>query len=142
MRSLSMLRKCPRGQLRMTRGRFGFLLRHRDGPAPAILRRPVLARFGSLASILACQKRICVSNHRCWSHLMSLMGQKRRFLDIRATSAFPLLATYARTSRIGRFVPRADIGRACTHKIRHLRCTVRNVSRPFDDDERGLPPAT
>jgi hypothetical protein len=32
---LSMLRRCPRGQLRMTRGRCGSLLLHRDGLAPS-----------------------------------------------------------------------------------------------------------
>src|ERR1700688_4205522 len=43
---LSTLRRCPRGHLRMTRGRCGSLLLHRDGLAPSTpCRSPGALRF-------------------------------------------------------------------------------------------------
>src|ERR1700687_4726778 len=46
---LSTLRRCPRGHLRMTRGRCGSLLLHRDGLAPSTpCRSPGALRFSPI----------------------------------------------------------------------------------------------
>src|SRR5258708_24788647 len=59
---LSALRRCPRGHLRMTRGRCGSLLLHRDGLAPSTpCRSPGALRFapknGHRATSAACPFR-------------------------------------------------------------------------------------
>src|SRR6478672_3702244 len=51
---LSTLRRCPRGHLRMTRGRCGSLLLHRDGLAPSTpCRSPGALRIPALAQSLS-----------------------------------------------------------------------------------------
>src|ERR1700730_17716815 len=59
---LSTLRRCPRGQLRMTRGRCGSLLLHRDGLAPSTpCRSPGALRCAPISGLYlgpsACLKR-------------------------------------------------------------------------------------
>src|ERR1700704_2603851 len=81
---LSTLRRCPRGHLRMTRGRCGSLLLHRDGLAPSTpcrspgaLRSTPMNRH--LQSRLACLKR---------ADFVAKVFLRRRTKILRAADAF------------------------------------------------------
>src|SRR5450631_3148004 len=68
---LSTLRQYPRGYLRMTRGRCGSLLLHRDGLAPSTpCRSPGALSFtpesGLTSDVTPCAKSATGSTGRCW----------------------------------------------------------------------------
>src|SRR4029450_2161903 len=61
---LSTLRRCPRGHLRMTRGRCGSLLLHRDGLAPSTPCRSPGALRSTPVNGLSQDRRACLKGAR------------------------------------------------------------------------------
>ena len=76
MRSLSTLRRCPREHLRMTRGRCGSLLLHRDGLAPSTPCRSPGALRSTPINGHAQRPSACLKSARK-RHCLSLIRQTR-----------------------------------------------------------------
>jgi hypothetical protein len=74
------------------------------------------------------------------SGLMSQLGQKRRFSDVRVTSALPLKADIHRGGRHVRLVPGAAIGQISVSIVIERQCgAAERQNVPIFSEPMGLP---
>src|SRR3984893_8837180 len=105
---LSTLRRCPRGHLRMTRGRCGSLLLHRDGLAPSTpCRSPgalrVTPQSGHRLIQLACRQRANCRHGTLIDHLVGARNHTTPRGSFEASNDLSRQKTQRRTTCIALF---------------------------------------